>query len=53
MTADKNGSKNNGTTLSFEEEAVRLTEGLPEQFAESRRHQDKIGKNLKGLGFDV
>jgi len=37
----------------FEEKMERLTSELSEQFAESRRLEDEIRKNLKGLGFDV
>ena len=37
----------------FEEKMEQLTADLSEQFAESRRLEDEIRKNLKGLGFDV
>jgi len=37
----------------FEEKMTRLTSELSEQFAESRRLEDEIRKNLKGVGFDV
>ena len=37
----------------FEDKMARLTAELSEQFAESRRLEDEIRKNLKGLGFDV
>jgi type I restriction enzyme M protein len=37
----------------FEEKMTRLTSELSEQFVESRRLEDEIRKNLKGLGFDV
>jgi len=37
----------------FEEKMERLTSELSEQFAESRRLEDAIRQNLKGLGFDV
>jgi len=32
---------------------MRLTTELSGQFAESKRLEDEIGKNMKGLGFDV
>jgi len=35
----------------FEEKMTRLTSELSEQFAESRRLEDEIRKNLKGLGY--
>jgi len=37
----------------FEEKMERLTKELSEQFDESKRLEDEIRKNLKGLGFDV
>jgi len=37
----------------FEEKIARLTSELSSQFAESKRLEDEIRKNLKGLGFDV
>jgi len=37
----------------FEEKMSRLTSELSEQFAESKRLEDEIRKNLKGLRFDV
>jgi len=37
----------------FEEKMARLTSELSEQFAESKRLEDEIRKNLKGMGFDV
>jgi len=37
----------------FEEKMARLTSELSEQFEESRRLEEEIRKNLKGLGFDV
>jgi len=37
----------------FEEKMSQLTNELSEQFAESKRLEDEIRKNLKGLGFDV
>jgi len=37
----------------FEEKMTRLTSELSEHFAESKRLEDEIRKNLKGLGFDV
>ncbi len=37
----------------FEEKMARLTSELSEQFAKSRKLEDEIRKNLKGLGFDV
>jgi len=37
----------------FEEKMERLTSELSEQFAESKRLEAEIRKNLKGLGFDV
>jgi len=37
----------------FEEKMERLTSELSEQFAESKRLEDEIRKNLKGMGFDV
>jgi type I restriction enzyme M protein len=37
----------------FEEKMARLTTELSEQFAESKRLEEEIRKNLKGLGFDV
>jgi len=37
----------------FEEKMMRLTTELSGQFAESKRLEDEIGKNMKGLGFDV
>jgi len=37
----------------FEEKMERLTAELSDQFAESKRLEDEIRKNLKGLGFDV
>jgi len=47
-------SKNtNGATLGFEVVLCRCMEALSEQFAESKRLEEKIRKTLKGLGFDV
>jgi len=37
----------------FEEKMMRLTTELSGQFAESKRLEDEIRKNMKGLGFDV
>ena len=37
----------------FEEKMARLTSELSQQFAESKRLEDEIRKNLKGLGLDV
>jgi len=37
----------------FEEKMTRLTSELSEQFAESKRLEDEIRRNLKGMGFDV
>ena len=37
----------------FEEKMEWLTSELSDQFAESKRLEDEIRKNLKGLGFDV
>ncbi len=37
----------------FEEKMERLTSELSDQFAESKRLEDEIRKNLKGFGFDV
>lgn len=37
----------------FEEKMARLTSELSDQFAESKRLEDEIRKNLKELGFDV
>ena len=37
----------------FEEKMSQLTNELSEQFKESKRLEDEIRKNLKGLGFDV
>jgi len=37
----------------FEEKMARLTSELSEQFAQSKRLEDQIQRNLKGLGFDV
>jgi len=37
----------------FEEKMIRLTTELSGQFAESKRLEDEIRKNMKGLGFDV
>ena len=37
----------------FEEKMARLTTTLGEQFAESRKLEKTIKKNLGGLGFDV
>jgi len=37
----------------FEEKMARLTAELSEQFGESKRLEDEIRKNIKGLGFDV
>jgi len=37
----------------FEDKMERLVSELSEQFGESRRLEDEIRKNLKGLGFDV
>jgi type I restriction enzyme M protein len=37
----------------FEEKMERLTSELSEQFAESKRLEDEIRKNIEGLGFDV
>jgi len=35
----------------FEEKMARLTSELSEQFAESKRLEEEIRKNLKGLGY--
>jgi len=45
--------KNNGATLGFEMALSRPVEALSEQFAESKRLEDEIRKNLKEMGFDV
>ena len=37
----------------FHEKMARLTATLKEQFAESARLEAEIGKNLRGLGFDL
>jgi type I restriction enzyme M protein len=37
----------------FEERMSQLTNELSEQFAESKRLEEEIRKNLEGLGFDV
>ena len=37
----------------FEEKMARLTKELSAQFAESKKLEEEIRKNLKGLGFDV
>ena len=37
----------------FEEKMARLTKELYEQFAEAKKLEEEIRKNLKGLGFDV
>jgi type I restriction enzyme M protein len=37
----------------FEEKMAELTAKLYEQFAESKKLEDEIRVNLKGLGFDV
>jgi len=60
MTAKENRSGNNGAITGFKENAVQLTNELPEQFVEARRLEadtrkpgTRIRKNLKGLEFDV
>ena len=51
--ARKSKNTNNGATLGFEVVLCRCMEALSEQFAESKRLEDEMQKNLKGLGFDV
>jgi len=51
--ARENKSNTNGATLGFEVALCRPVEALSRPFAESKRLEDEIRKNLKGLGFDV
>jgi len=37
----------------FEEKMARLTKELGEQFKESKELEERIKKNLKGIGFEI
>ena len=51
--ARKNKNNTNGATLGFETALCHPMEALSKQFAESKRLEDEIRKNLKELGCDV
>ena len=51
--AQRSKKSNNGATLGFEVALCCPMETLSEQFAESKRLEDEIRKNLKELGCDV
>jgi len=50
---ERSKKNNNGATLGFKMALCRPVEALSRQFAKSKRLEDAIRKNLKGLGFDV
>jgi len=52
MARRKSAKNANGATP-FEEKITRLTKELSAQFAESKKLEEEIRRNLKGLGFDV
>lgn len=53
MTAKENRSGNNRAITGFKENAVQLTNELPEQFAHSQGLEGEPWTNLKELKFDV
>lgn len=51
--AQRSKKNTNGVTLGFKMALCRPVEALSRPFAESKRLENEIRKNLKGLGFDV
>lgn len=53
MTKTAKQKYSNGANLGFEEKMKRLTGELSEQFKKSAELEREIGKNLKGLGYEI